>query len=337
MSFSDILECSPKPIIKWLGGKTQLLDKLMPEFPREIENYHEIFVGGGSVLLALLTLRNKKGGIKINKNIYAYDANDALISLYINIQSKHEDLYKLIQGFINEINDISTDKTEIMRKPTKEDEGKTSKESYYYWTRYKYNRLTSIEKNTPIGSALFVFLNKTCFRGVFRLNAKGEYNVPYGHYNSPEIINKKHLEELSKLIQGVEFECCDFTKSLYNKINDGDFVYMDPPYAPEKENSFVSYTQNGFGKKKHDELFKIIKNLKERNIQMIMSNADVKLVRDNFPEGKDYSRINILCKRTINSKNPETKTQELIIKNYDIHIDLNKIKELSTEDIFILI
>lgn len=160
---------------------------------------------------------------------------------------------------------------------------------------------------------MFIFLNKTCFRGLFREGPNG-FNVPYGNYKNPEIINKSHLDEIHLLIQNVQFECCDFTTSLKN-IVENDFVYLDPPYAPEKDTSFIKYTNKGFGLDEHKKLFTLCNNLSNENKKFMMSNADVKLVRDNFIDEK-YTLNSILCKRTINSKNPESKTKEVIIKNY---------------------
>ena len=176
----------PKPILKWVGGKTQILDKLIVEFPTEINNYREIFLGGGSVLLTLLSYV-KNGIIKIHGNIYAYDLNEPLIYIYINIQSNHNELYNEIQKLITEFN--SCGDGEINRTPKNIDDAKIAKENYYYWFRSEYNKLSVNDKKTTIGSAMFIFLNKTCFRGVFRVGPKG-FNVPYGHYNNPEIINK---------------------------------------------------------------------------------------------------------------------------------------------------
>lgn len=300
----------PKPILKWVGGKTQILDKLITNFPIEINNYQEIFLGGGSVLFTLLSYV-KNNVIKINENIYAYDLNEPLIHIYKNIQSKHNELYDKIQELITEFN--SCDNGKLNRKPQNIDEAKINKENYYYWIRNKYNNLSSTDKNNIIGSSMFIFLNKTCFRGVFRVGPNG-FNVPYGHYKNPEIINKKHLDEIHELIQNVIFECCDFNTSL-NKIKENDFVYLDPPYAPEKESSFVKYTVNGFNIDNHNNLFKLIHNLTETNKKIMLSNADVKLVRDNFNNNK-YNINSIVCRRAINSKNPESKTNEVIIKNY---------------------
>ena len=300
----------PKPILKWVGGKTKILDKLIAEFPTNINNYREIFLGGGSVLLALLTYV-KSGIIKIHGNIYAYDLNEPLIYLYKNIQANHNELYNYIQSLISVFN--SCGDGEINREPINIDEAKTAKENYYYWIRSNYNKLNCADKKTTIGSAMFVFLNKTCFRGVFRIGPNG-FNVPYGNYINPEIINKAHLDEIHELIKPVIFECCDFTISL-NSVEPNDYVYLDPPYAPETNTSFVSYTKKGFDIDNHNSLFKLVHKLSETNKKIMLSNADVKLVRDNFTSEK-YTIESIICKRAINSKNPESKTKEVIIKNY---------------------
>jgi DNA adenine methylase len=300
----------PKPILKWVGGKTQILDKLIVEFPTEINNYREIFLGGGSVLLTLLSYV-KNGIIKIHGNIYAYDLNEPLIYIYKNIQTNHTKLYTEIQYLITEFN--SCGEGDINRAPKNIDEAKIAKENYYYWIRTEYNKLNLTDKKSPKGSAMFIFLNKTCFRGVFRVGPKG-FNVPYGHYNNPEIINQEHLNEIHQLIQNVIFECSDFNTSL-NNVEPNDYIYLDPPYAPETDTSFVGYTENGFNIDNHNNLFKLIHKLTETNKKMMLSNADVSLVRDNFTSEK-YNITSILCKRAINSKNPEAKAKEVIIKNY---------------------
>jgi len=298
----------PKPIVKWVGGKTQIIDKLIADFPVEINNYRETFLGGGSVLLTLLSYI-KNGIIKIHGNVYAYDLNEPLIYIYKNIQNNHNELYEQLQGIIREFNDCGDG--ELNRKPANIAEAKDLKENYYYWIRSEYNKLG--EKNSILGSAMFIFLNKTCFRGIFRVGPNG-FNVPYGHYKNPEIINKTHLDEIHNLIQNVIFECCDFNTSL-TIVEPNDFVYLDPPYAPETDKSFVGYTENGFNLDHHNQLFKLIHDLTDTNKKIMLSNADVELVRENFTN-KNYNTISILCKRSINSKNPDAKAKEVIIKNY---------------------
>ena len=299
-----------KPILKWVGGKTQIIETLIADFPIEINNYREIFLGGGSVLFALLSYV-KIGIIKIHVNIYAFDVNEPLIYTYKNIQTHHNELYDILKNILSDYNTCGNG--DINRNPTNIDEAKIATENYYYWIRNEYNKLCVNDKKSILGSAMFIFLNKTCFRGVFRVGPKG-FNVPYGHYNKPEIINKEYLEEIHNLIQNVIFECCDFTCSLSN-VTPNDFVYLDPPYAPETDTSFVGYTVNGFNIEQHNTLFTLIHGLTEKNIKIVLSNADVSLIRQNFTNEK-YNISSIICKRSINSKNPEATAKEVIIKNY---------------------
>lgn len=300
----------PKPILKWVGGKTQIIDKLIMDFPVQINNYREPFLGGGSVLLALLSYV-KNGIIKIEGDIYAYDLNEPLVYIYKHIQTHHNELYDLIKDIITDFNNCGNG--EINRKPTNIEEATISKENYYYWIRSRYNKLCLSDKKSLLGSAMLIFLNKTCFRGVFRIGPNG-FNVPYGHYKNPEIINKKHLEEIHDLIQNVVFDSSDFNQSL-TFVEPHDFVYLDPPYAPERHNSFVAYTKNGFNIENHTKLFETIHFLTDTNIKIMLSNSDVSLVRENFTNEK-FNTLSIICKRSINSKKPDAKAKEVIIKNY---------------------
>ena len=302
----------PKPILKWVGGKTQIIDKITLEFPTKMNNYYEQFLGGGSVLLAFL-YKVKNGTIKVNEKIYASDLNEPLVYTYINIQKNHLKLYQEIQKLITEFYNCNETTDKVNRKPQNITEAKESPENYYYWIRTLYNNQTPEEKKSVTGSAMFIFLNKTCFRGVFRVGPNG-FNVPFGHYKKPEIINKEHLQEIHELIQNVIFSCNDFRKTLEN-IKKGDYIYLDPPYAPETKTSFVSYTKEGFNIDTHTTLFDLIHKLTQKSIKVMMSNSKVSLVCDNF-EKPGFTVIPILCKRSINSKNPSAKTMEVIIKNY---------------------
>jgi DNA adenine methylase len=294
-----------KPILKWVGGKTQMLDKL--DFPENVNNYHELFLGGGSVLLHVLDKINN-GTMKVSGRVFAYDANEPLIYVYKNIQTRNDELFTQIQNLVEQFNECGNGL--VNRSPSNLLEAQMSRENYFYWIRRRYNQLSTVEKTTTLGSALFMFLNKTCFRGVFRVGPNG-FNVPYGHYKNPAIINKEHIDRVHELIRYVQFECCDFTVSM-SRVGTGDFVYMDPPYAPEKETSFVGYTENGFDKDQHELLFKMTNDL-PNNVKFMMNNADVALVRTNFVTHKI---IPIVCRRAINSKHPDAKANELIITNY---------------------
>ena len=294
-----------KPFLKWVGGKTQIINEILDKIPNKMENYYELFLGGGSVLLAILSLQ-KQNKIIINNKIYAYDINASLINVYINIQKNKDELFKFITKYIDEYDALSGQI--IIRNAETIEEAKTSKESYYYWIRKKFN---SMDKTTIEYSALFLFLNKTCFRGLYREGPKG-FNVPYGHYKrTPVIITKNELNNIHDLIKDVVFLHSNFIDSIKN-IKYNDFVYFDPPYAPENNKSFTMYTYDGFDLDTHQILFDEIHKLNKQNIKFIMSNSNVELILTNF---KDYKYKNIIARRAINSKNPESKTTEVIIYN----------------------
>jgi DNA adenine methylase len=297
-----------KPLLKWVGGKTQILDKVLNTFPKVIENYHELFLGGGSVLLGVLSNTET---IKIKKEIFAYDYNETLINFYKNIQKKPKQFLIEIDKIINIYNNIIN--KEINRKALTIEEALTSQESYYYWTRKKYNTLSQEDKNSIIGSALFLFLNKTCFRGIFREGPNG-FNVPFGHYKTQEIVNKEHVLKISKLIKDVKFAVLSFEQSIIKAL-DGDFVYCDPPYVPVNNKSFVGYTLCGFEKEQHELLFKLCKELIDKNIKFVMSNSYTNLIKEHFNDLTKYEIQIIECKRSINSKNPAAKINEVIIKS----------------------
>lgn len=298
-----------KPFLKWVGGKTQILDDVLGFFPSEINNYHEPFLGGGSVLLGVLS-SIKAGKIKVKGKIYASDLNSNLIYLYKNIQQDPNTVIVELEKIINEYSKCKGD--EVNRKATTIEEALTSPESYYFWTRAKFNSLTSEQRKTPGASAMLLFMNKTCFRGVYREGPKG-FNVPFGNYKNPSIFEKDHILSVSQLIKDVIFTVNSFTDSL-TKVERDDFVYLDPPYAPENETSFVGYTSDGFNLDNHKSLFKLCNDIHKKGAKLLMSNADVKLVKDSFPTPIYKTKI-INCRRAINSKNPEAKTNEVLVTN----------------------
>jgi DNA adenine methylase len=318
-----------KPFLKWVGGKSQILDEVLSKFPKKFDNYHEIFLGGGSVLFGtLLKIRSKE--INVTGEVYAYDINASLINTYKCIQETPDEIYANILTLIENYNKCPVDNGN--NKPSNLVEAMTSKESYYYWVRKEFNSLKSESaEEILLKSAMFIFLNKTCFRGLYR-ESKNGFNVPFGNYKTPEIANLEHLREISKLIEGVNFQCLDFENSLLN-VAKGDFVYLDPPYAPENDKSFTKYSIEDFTIDKHNKLFNMVKELQ---CSFVMSNANVPLVIDSFRaqmspdtggvkaqmsldikdvKGQSQGFIidRISCKRAINSKNPGAKTTEVLI------------------------
>lgn len=295
-----------KPILKWVGGKTQILDEVLGLFPAEMANYHEPFLGGGSVLLAFLA-SVEAGHTALYGTAYASDLNPNLIALYKNVQSRPDEFIQETKALIDAYSKCTG--TVVHRKPMTISEATTAPESYYYWIRGQFNALKGAERLTPAASAMMLFLNKTCFRGVYRENSGGGFNVPYGNYKGPSIMEEAHIREVSRLIQPVVFTCCGFAAALA-AVGDDDFVYLDPPYAPENETSFVSYTAGGFGLDAHKELFLLCANM---GAQMLMSNADVPLVTKAFPSPA-YTTKKISCRRAIHSKEPDSRTTEVLIR-----------------------
>lgn len=310
-----------RPFLKWVGGKTQIIHDIIALFPAEINNYHEPFLGGGSVLLALLS-QIKNGTIKVSGNIYASDINSNLIGLYKNIQSNPD-------GFITEVKKLADEyakchspatatATPANRKAASLEEALSSPEAYYFWIRAKFNALSKEERATSVtASAMLLFMNKTGFRGVYREGPNG-FNVPYGNYTNPGIFNDEHIRAISALIQGVIFTHAPFQESLSRiDARGGDFVYLDPPYAPENETSFVSYTADGFNLESHKTLFKLASMTPTQTppTRLLMSNADVALVRDAFPP-PTFTTKRISCRRAIHSKDPGARTNEVLVMNY---------------------
>ncbi len=311
-----------KPFLKWVGGKTQILEKLLSKFPKMMKSYHEPFLGGGSVLLGVLSLL-KAGQIQIKGKIYASDLNFKLINLYKHIQTN-------VDTFIDELNNIkeefeSITGTEVNRKPKNQEEAITSKESYYYWIRKQFNDANNEGREAEVlTAAMFLFLNKTCFRGVYREGPNG-FNVPYGNYPNPGILDEEHLRGVSELIQDVKFKVQSYESALKKvqlgqapalvsspeerMVHVGDFVYLDPPYAPENEKSFVGYTEKGFTLEDNNKLFTLCKKMPG---QFLMSNADVQLVRNAFLADRFETEV-VECRRAINSKKPDAKTNEVLI------------------------
>jgi len=302
-----------KPPLKWVGGKAQLLDQIFALYPTQMNNYIEPFLGGGSVLLGVLSLR-QQGKLQIDGNLYASDCNPNTIGLYQNIQSHCEELIVALQDIVATYSTIqgTNDSTTVNRNATTLEEAQSSRESYYYWTRTTFNALLKEEKVSPRGSAMLLFLNKTCFRGVYREGPHG-LNVPFEKQNQNQtVFDAAHLRQISELIQGVRFHCQGFQDSMAIAAV-GDVVYLDPPYAPETATSFVGYNADGFSGEQHQALFDTTHTLAEMGVKVIMSNADVPLVRKAF--GAPYLTQVISVRRAIHSKKPESKTNEVLITN----------------------
>lgn len=275
-----------KPLLKWVGGKTQILKAVLDEFPRVMNNYYEPFVGGGSVLLGLLS-----SDIKVHGNIYVSDVNPTLINFYTIVKNQPEHLITCMKVLSSEYT------------------ASENREEFYYKIRELFNSMTKVG---PQHAATFLFLNRMCFRGVYREGPRG-FNVPFGHYKQLEICDEADIRSVSDILQRVHFTCEGFETAI-PKATEGDFVYLDPPYVPETITSFVGYVAGGFDSVKHDALFQLIK---DTPATIVMSNSNVPIVCESFPAPFEIKKI--VVRRAIHSKDPSAKTTEVLITNKSMH------------------
>ena len=296
----------PSPLLKWLGGKSKLLDSILPLLPTRMRHYYEPFVGGGSVLLAILAL-SRTGAIHISGNIYASDNNRALIQFYKTVQTHPRPLFKTIRTYFDTYDNIPV----LKKTRTTRTNGTKihSKEEYYYWLRDCYCNET--HKQSIRKSALFYVLNKLDFRGMYRESRSGTFNVSFGHYQKAPLCNETEFLKVSEYLQPVHFTHCSFQKAI-SSAGRGDVVYLDPPYVPEQSSSFVTYTSDGFHTNVHHALFESLHHMQHRGVRFLMSNADVDYVRSRV---QSFHTRRVIAKRAIHCKKPQTTTPELLIHN----------------------
>ena len=270
------------PFVKWAGGKRQLLTQIKEKMPEKYNNYFEPFVGGGAVTFALLP-----------ENALINDINKALINAYRQICNAPEVFLKAIKKLDNEI----------------WEDGK----EYYYFLREHYNdKLMKTEFDVEL-AALFVFINKHCFNGLYRVNGKGLFNVPYN--NSRRVsVDENLIMEISEYLQSVKIMDGDFEVAC-KEAKGGDFVFIDSPYAPLNPTSFESYTKEGFDIESHKRLAKLFDELTARGCYCMLTNHNTDLINELY--GNKGYRIDIVSvKRMINSDASNRVGEEVIICNY---------------------
>ena len=293
-----------KPFVKWAGGKNSLIPQITKYYPFELKNgfierYIEPFVGGGAVLIDIL----QKYEIK---EAYAFDINIDLINCYNVIKNNVEEL-------INEL-----DKKEKNFIALNDEE----RQNYFYDIRAEYNSYKLNDKLDVKRASEFIFLNRTCFNGLYRVNKDGKFNVPCGKYKNPTICDSNNLRDLSELIKNVIFEYGDYRKSE-KYVNNNTFVYFDPPYRPLSATSgFTSYTKEDFNDDNQKELANYFYKLDLKNAKLMLSNSNPKNVNkdDNFFENiyKGFVINEVSAKRMINSNaKGRGEISELLITNYE--------------------
>lgn len=287
-----------RPFIKWAGGKTQLLDVIREKYPENIQKYCEPFVGGGAVLFDIL-LNFQPKEVLIN------DINSELINTYIQVRDN-------VENMIMNLSDMQ-------KKFHSMDSGK--RKEYFYIQRDKFNDGIKNNINDISMAVLFIFLNKTCFNGLYRVNSKGLYNVPIGSYKKPLICDADNLRLISSLLKNVTIKCGDYSECA-DFIDSKTFVYIDPPYKPLSETSyFTSYSKTVFDDKQQIQLSKFTEYISGKGAKILASNSDPKNTNENDNFFDDiYENFNITrvkASRMINSKGTGRGTlNELLISNF---------------------
>ncbi len=287
-----------KPFIKWAGGKSQLLEEIRKRYPANIERYCEPFVGGGAVLLDVLSNFQPKE-VMIN------DINPELVNTYIQIRDNAENVISML----SEMQSVFLNMDNAKRK------------EYFYAQRNRFNELIQKAASTEEKAALFIFINRTCFNGLYRVNGKGLYNVPMGSYKKPLICDSDNILLISGLLRGVTINCGDYSDCA-DFIDNNTFVYIDPPYRPLSEtSSFTSYAKSEFGDEQQIQLGHFIEKISAKGAKIVASNSDPKNTNkeDNFFDDiyKMFIIHRVTATRMINSNSKgRGAISELLICNY---------------------
>lgn len=287
MTISKMLVSNIKPFVKWAGGKNGLINSLISFIPKNFNSYFEPFVGGGALFFYLKNLN-----ILNSKKIYLNDKNVELINAYKQIKINPNKLLEELEILKNN----------------------HSKE-YFYKIRNLDRDSNFYSLSEVFRAARFIYLNKTCFNGLCRYNAKGNFNTPMGNYKNPKIYDKDLIFSVHKVLKNVSITNKDF-EVISLKAKKGDFVYFDPPYYPlNKTSSFVSYTDN-FSANEQIRLYKLFKMLDCEGIKVLQSNSNTDFIKELY---KDFEIIEVISKRAINCKGDKRgKITELIIRgNYE--------------------
>ena len=266
------------PIVKWVGGKRQLMFELLKNMPKSHNRYFEPFVGGGALFFELQP-----------EDAYISDMNEELINLYSVVRDNVYDLildlskHEVSKEYFLEIRNIDRTK--------------------------KYNKLTNVQR-----ASRFIYLNRTCFNGLYRVNSQGQFNVPFGYYKNPRILDADNLLNCSELLKKTEIICADFSEIL-NKVKKGDFVYFDPPYVPLNEtSSFTSYTKDGFNIDMQFKLKEVCDELDSMGVMFMLSNSDTKFVNELY---SNYEIKKVFASRAVNANaEGRGKITEVLVRNY---------------------
>ena len=280
----------PVPVVKWAGGKRQLLKYIHEMMPERYGNYYEPFIGGGAVLFDLMP-----------EHAYISDINEALICMYQTIRNQPEELMDILHQYDLRIQAA---------------DAKDEQKAIYYEIREEYNEKLQAHTYDAQTAALLIFLNKHCFNGLYRTNRHGGFNVPFAN-TTRDSFAADNLRAVSDYLQSVEIDCADF-EMLCNRAQAGDFVFLDSPYAPLKDDTFTSYTKEGFEKDDHIRLAAQFRAMDERGVQCMLTNHNTDFIRGLYD---GYHIRTVQVKRLINRNANDRTGEEVIITNYDVNYD----------------
>lgn len=290
-----------RPFLKWAGGKGQLLDRLQPLFPLRFNRYIEPFVGAGAVFFRLYNL----GLIGANPRLRKPPA------ILNDINSELINVYQAVRDHLDELVD------ELSRHQAHADEPE-----YYYHIRELDRDPTFSQQSIASRAARTIFLNKTGYNGLYRVNRSGYFNVPFGSHKNPAVLNRQRLQAAHHALQHVELMCTDFTQPM-RQARHGDFVYVDPPYQPINGTSFTSYTRDGFDWQDQERLAEWIARLVRRGCRVLVNNADTVEIRTLYRSLGQMHEISLMIRphetmRSINSKGDARRgSRELTMWNYE--------------------
>ncbi len=270
------------PVLKWAGGKTQLLEQIAAHMPAEYHHYYEPFLGSAAVLFGIAPAQ-----------AYVNDVNEQLVNLYMQLKLAAE-------GVIAKVREL--------------DETSCTKE-FYYEIREQYNMKILSRDLDAECAAMLIWLNKHCFNGLYRVNSKGLFNVPYNNRVNGKSIDENNIRAISAYLQkaDITITCMDFEKAC-NGVKEGDFVYFDSPYVPESATaSFTDYAKRGFGLEDHQRLAALFRRLDGLGAKVMLSNNDVPLVRSLY-DGYHIQALDV--KRMINRDANKRTGKEVLITNY---------------------
>ena len=296
------MEKNLTPFVKWAGGKRQLIPAITERLPESFDTYYEPFIGGGALLLELAPKKAVIG-----------DINAILTGTYNQLKSDVNPLNAELKLIEKEYNSMNEHFPEIEDKKERKKVINEEHKEYYYSRRDEFNELIANENFCVRMYALFIFLNKTCFNGLFRVNSKGLYNVPFAN-RVKFSYGEKNLLDVSDYLMNADIDIAfrDFEETCKN-AKAGDFVFFDSPYAPIKPDSFDTYTKEGFALEEHQRLAKLYRELSEKGVYCMLTNHNTDLINELY----DGFKIEVIqVKRMINRDADKRTGEEVIITNY---------------------